>query len=163
MKELAMLSKWGNWSGYGGVSGGLLLTYALRSLLGIESLSLITSIHHLVKLGTPFLLLALLTISLPILFMGWFLKNHKGTARWAYIITVALIILSFGLVDGLWNHTLKMIVFFLRGADDANMAGLPFPPVGSVFHEITGVLQFVTAIFGAYFGYQFVVNTRHLQ
>ncbi len=53
-------------------------------------------------------------------------------------------ILGFGLYDGLWNHTIKMVVFFLRGANRANMAGLPFPPVGSAFYEVTGVLTFIS-------------------
>ena len=56
-----------------------------------------------------------------------------------------------------------MIVFFLRGGNRANMAGLPFPPVGSAFHEITGVLAFVATVFAAYFGYQFTVNSRNMQ
>jgi hypothetical protein len=80
-----------------------------------------------------------------------------------YIILVGLLILGFGLLDGLWNHMIKMIVFFSRGANTANMAGLPFPPVGSAFHEITGVLTFVAALFAAYFGYQFMANTRNLE
>jgi hypothetical protein len=56
-----------------------------------------------------------------------------------------------------------MIVFLLRGANPANMAGFPFPPVGSAFHEISGVLAFVTTVFAAYFGYQFMANTRNPQ
>jgi uncharacterized membrane protein required for colicin V production len=31
-----------------------------------------------------------------------------------------------------------------------------------VFHEVTGVLAFVAAIFAAYFGYQFITNTGKL-
>jgi hypothetical protein len=55
-----------------------------------------------------------------------------------------------------------MIIFFLRGADRANMAGLPFPPVGAVFHEVTGVLTVVAAIFAAYSANQFLTKTRKL-
>jgi hypothetical protein len=134
--------------------------YALRSLVGIEALSLLTSIHHLDELGISFLPTAVLLVGLPPILMWWFLKQRSRAARLSYGTFVALVILLFGLGDGLWNHTVKMTVFFLRGADRANMAGLPFPPVGSVFHEVTGVLAFVAAIFAASFGYQFLTKTR---
>jgi hypothetical protein len=137
-------------------------TSALRSLVGIEALSLLTSIHHLDQLGIAFLPMAVLLVGLPPLLMWWFLSQRSRAARWSYATVVTLIILAFGLQDGLWNHTVKMTVFFLRGADRAEMAGLPFPPVGSVFHEVTGVLTFVAAIFAAYFGYQFITKTRKL-
>jgi hypothetical protein len=137
-------------------------TYALRSLLGIEALALLTSIHHLAELGMSFLVPAVLIVSLPLILMWWFLKQRSSAARLSYATLVTLLILGFGLLDGLWNHTVKMTIFFLRGADRATMAGLPFPPVGSVFYEVTGVLAFVAAIFAAYFGYQFITKTRKL-
>jgi len=132
-------------------------------LLSIEAFSLLTSIHHLDQLGITFLVPAALVVGLPLIFMGWFLRTRGTVARWVYSATVALIILGFGLDDALWNHTIKMVVFFLRGANEANMAGLPFPPVGSVFHEFTGVLAFVATLFAIYFGYQFMAKSRGLQ
>ena len=138
-------------------------TYALRSLLGIEVLSLLTSIHHLDELGIIFLVPATLAVGLPLIFMGWFLRKYSNIARWAYTATVALMILGFGLIDGLWNHAIKMVVFFLHGANEGGMAELPFPLVGSVFHEVTGVLAFVATIFAVYFGYSFIAKTRGLQ
>jgi hypothetical protein len=97
-----------------------------------------------------------LLVSLPVLLMWWVLRQRSRAARLGYATLVTLVILGFGLQDGLWNHTVKLAVFFLRGADRANMAGLPSPPVGSVFHEVTGVLTFVAANFARIFGYQFI-------
>jgi hypothetical protein len=132
-------------------------------LIAIEALSLVTSIHHLEHLGIAFLVPAVLAVGLPLIFMWWFLRKRSNVARWVYSATVALIILGFGIDDGLWNHTIKTVVFLLLGANKANMAGLPFPPVGSVFHEVTGVLQLAAAIFAICFGYQFMAKTRGLQ
>lgn len=129
---------------------------SLRSLLGIEALALLTSIHHLDELGMSFLVAATLAVSLPIISIWWFLRTLSQVARWTYSILVALMILGFGLGDGLWNHAIKMIAFLLVGASRAEMVGLPFPPVGSAFHEITGVSAFVATVFAAYFGYQFI-------
>jgi len=44
-------------------------TYAIRSLLGIEALSLLTSIHHPDELGITFLVPATLVVGLPLIFM----------------------------------------------------------------------------------------------
>jgi len=121
----------------------------------------LTSIHHLDQLGISFLVPAILLVSLPPVLMVWFLKRLNRTARWTYTVFSSLMILGFGLDDGLWNHTIKMIVFSARGASRANMAGLPFPPVGSVLHEVTGVLAFVATLFAVYFGYRFLVETSH--
>jgi hypothetical protein len=138
-------------------------TSALRSLLGIEALALLTSIHHLEEFGVSFLLPAVLLVSLPLVLTWWVLKQPSRAARLSYVTLLTLVIVGFGVLDGLWNHTVKMVVFFLRGADRANMAGLPFPPVGSVFHEVTGPLPFVAAIFAAYFGYQFITGAGGLR
>src|SRR5262249_17449803 len=99
--------------------------YAQRSLFGVEALALLTSIHHLDELGVTFLVPGVLILSLPLIFMWWFLKSYSNAARWSYVIFVIFIVLGFGLYDGLWNHTIKMAVFFSRRADTANMAGLP--------------------------------------
>src|SRR5262245_51419396 len=91
-------------------------THALQSLISIEALSLLTSLHHLDELGISFLIPAILSVTLPLAFMWWFLKKRSGATRLTYIILVGLLILGFGLLDGLWNHTIKMLVFFWRGA-----------------------------------------------
>jgi hypothetical protein len=135
---------------------------AIRLLFGIEALSILTSIHHLNQLGISFLVPAVLVVGLPIVCMWWFLNALNQAARWTYGAVVALVIVGFGLGDGLWNHTIKMIVFFSRGATRAAMVGLPFPPVGSAFHEITGVLTFIAAIVAAYVGWQFMAETGRL-
>ena len=138
-------------------------TYALRSLLAVEALSLLTSIHHVDELGLTFLAPAALAISLPLIFMWWFRQKRSNVARWFYGGFALLMILGFGIADGFWNHTVKMIIFFLRGSERANMVGLPFPSVGSTFHEVTGVLTFVATLFAAYFSYRFMANTRNVQ
>src|SRR5262245_3891478 len=135
-------------------------SFARQSLLSVEALALLTSIHHVDELGASFLVPGALLLSLPLIFMWWFLRAYSNVARWSYVIFVIFLILGFGLYDGLWNHTIKMMVFFARGADTASMAGLPFPPVGSVFHEVTGVLTLVAAVVAAYFAWQFATTTR---
>lgn len=74
-----------------------------------------------------FLVPAALLVSLPLILMWWVLQQRSRAARLSYATLVPLVIVGFGLQDGLWNHTVKMAVFFLRGADRAEMAGLPFP------------------------------------
>jgi hypothetical protein len=88
--------------------------------------------------------------------MWWFLKQRSRAARWSY---GRVIILGFGLQDGLWNHTVKMTVLFLSAPIEPRWRGCR-SPVDSAFHEVNGVLTFVAAIFAANFGYQFMSRTR---
>jgi hypothetical protein len=74
-----------------------------------------------------FLLPAVLLVSLPLVLTWWVLKQPSHAARLSYATFVTLVIVGFGLLDGLWNHTVKMTVFFLRGADRAEMAGCRSP------------------------------------
>src|SRR5215813_15071999 len=83
----------------------------LRTVVSVEALAVLTSIHHLDELGVSFLVPALLIVGLPLVLMWWYLKKFSQAALWTYSTFVALVILGFGVSDGLWNHTIKLIVF----------------------------------------------------
>ena len=132
---------------------------ALLSLTSIEALAVLTSVHHLDELGIMFLGPALIVVILPLVLIWLWARKPGRPLLWAYGIYLALMILGFGLYDGFWNHTVKMSLFFLQGAHrDQITTSFPFfPPVGSTFHEVTGVLTFVVALNAAYLGYRFLV------
>jgi len=130
---------------------------ALLSLTSIEALAVLTSIHHLDELGIVFLGPALIVVILPLVLIWQWARKPGRPLLWAYEIYLVLMILGFGLYDGLFNHTIKMTIFFLDGAKLSAMRQFPFfPPVGSAFHEVTGVLTFVAALYAAYQGYRFL-------
>jgi hypothetical protein len=133
---------------------------ALRSLASVEALAVLTSVHHLDELGVILLGPALLITILPLVLIWRWTRNLSRSLLWGYGIYLALLILGFGLYDGFWNHTLKMTIFYLVGADRSLMAhAYPyFPPVGSIFHEVTGVLTFFVALYAAYLGFRFLAS-----
>ena len=131
---------------------------ALLSLTSIEALAVLASVHHLDELGIIFLGPALLVIILPLILIWQWARKPGRPLLWAYGIYLVLMILGFGLYDGLFNHTIKMTIFFLNGAKLSAMRQFPFfPPVGSAFHEVTGVLTFVVTLYATYQGYRFLV------
>lgn len=134
---------------------------AAWSLVSVEALALLTSVHHLDELGIVFLGPALIITILPLVLIWQWTRKPSQSLLWTYGIYLALMILGFGLYDGFWNHTLKMSIFFLQGANRNLMTkSFPFfPPVGSTFHEVTGVLTFVVALYAAYLGYRFLVTS----
>jgi len=132
---------------------------ATWSFVSVEVLAVLTSVHHLDELGIIFLGPALIITILPLVLIWQWIRKPGRPLLWAYGIYLAFMIIGFGLYDGLFNHTIKMTVFFLHGADRNLMrTAFPFfPPVGSTFHEVTGVLTFVVALYAAYVGYRFLV------
>ncbi len=129
--------------------------------VSVEALALLTSVHHLDELGIIFLGPALIIIILPLVLIWQWTRKPSRPLLWAYGIYLALMILGFGLYDGFWNHTVKMSIFSLQGAHRNLMTtSFPFfPPVGSTFHEVTGVLTFVVALYAASLGYRFLVTS----
>ena len=134
---------------------------ATWSFVSVEVLAVLTSVHHLDELGIILLGPALIITILPLILIWQWIRKPSRPLLWAYGIYLAFMIIGFGLYDGLFNHTIKMMVFFLHGADRNLMTkSFPFfPPVGSTFHEVTGVLTFVIALYAAFLGYRFLVTS----
>ncbi len=132
--------------------------YALWSLASVEALALLTSIHHVFKFGPGFLVMGLILVTLPLILIWQFSRKPNTLLAQIYGLVVIFMVLGFGLFDGLWNHTIKMLLFFAYGANQAVMREkFPvFDPVGGFGYELSGVLTFVAALVAAYFTYQFI-------
>src|SRR5436190_7069913 len=95
--------------------------YATLSLASITLTALITSIHHVYRLGfevlVPFAIVALL----PYLLMRWFKHTGNKAALWVYVLLTASIFLWFGFIDGFLDHVIKALGFqhitFLPGGE----------------------------------------------
>jgi hypothetical protein len=137
---------------------------AIWSLVGVELVALLTSIHHLDELGMVFLVPALIFTILPLALIWRFARKPSKPLLWFYGIFAYLVVIGFGLGEGLWNHTINDIVFFLNNSDRELMAkSFPFfPPIGSTFHEVTGFLAFVASVFAVYFNYKFIASSRNI-
>jgi hypothetical protein len=134
---------------------------AMWSLVSVELVAILTTIHHLDELGMVFLVPALIIIIVPPILIWRFARKPSKPLLWSYGISVILMVFGFGLQDGFLNHTINDIVFYLNNSDRGFMAeSFPFfPPIGSTFHEVTGFLAFVAAVFATYFSYKFIASS----
>jgi uncharacterized membrane protein len=136
---------------------------ALWPLVSVELVALLTSVHHLDELGMVFLVPALIFIIVPLVLIWRYARKPSKPLLWSYGIFGALLVIGFGL-EGFWNHTINDIVFYLHNSDRVLMAkSYPFfPSIGSTFHEVTGFLAFIAAIFATYINYKFIASSRNI-
>ena len=136
--------------------------YATRSAI---ALLLLTSIHHVYGgyiYATPWRYHAVpVSVVTAVVILGalalWRRRPSALAGRIARIVfvltTLAIPVISFGLFEGLYNHVVKNLLYFV-GAPAAVLASLFPPPTyempNDVFFEITGVLQVVPAALAAF-------------
>lgn len=122
-----------------------------KVVLYANSLLLLTSIHHVYGAyiyDSPWRL-HILGFSIPIfVFNMWVLPRilirKKIMAYLFWSINILLTVCQIGLFEGLYNHLIKVILFY-SGTSETVMASL-FPPPNyempnDFFFELTGILQ----------------------
>jgi hypothetical protein len=137
--------------------------YARLSLISISLTSIITSIHHIYRLGLGLLVPTIIVSLLPYVLMRWFTHTGQKGALWTYGLLTSLIFLWFGIIDGFLDHVMKALGFqnttFLPGGDAEvvkTVFSLWSPEAGNFFYEWTGILTFIVGVFAVYYGYKFI-------
>jgi hypothetical protein len=141
-------------------------TYANISLVSITLTGIITTLHHVYKLGFHLLVPGAAIILLPYLLMLWFKRTGNKGTLWAYGLLNAFVILGLGFGDGLLKHTVLFsktlaynILLPLHGGDPKvveQVFSLLPPASVDAFYESTGVLTFIASLFALYYGYKFI-------
>jgi len=141
--------------------------YARMSLLSITLTSIITSIHHIYRLGFGLLVPTIIVTLLPYVLMRWFTHTGNKGVLWAYGLLTSLIFIWFGIIDGFLDHVMKALGFqnttFLPGGDAEvvkTVFSLWSPEAGHFFYEWTGILTFIVGVFAMYYGYKFIQVQR---
>ena len=115
-------------------------------------------IVHFAEFGTPviYVFIAIMAI-FSALWMA-IRKTDNGIAVAAYGLLSLLPIIGFGIVNGFWNHLVKLLLFSLHGNQlPPPMAGLFLSPnFGSPLVETAGVLMFLSATVAAVASVRFV-------
>ena len=108
-------------------------------------------IVHFAEFGTPviYVFIAIMAI-FSALWMA-IRKTDSGIAVAVYGLLSLLPIIGFGIVNGFWNHLVKLLLFSLHGNElPPPMAGLFFSPnFGSPLVETAGMLMFLSAMVAA--------------
>ena len=92
----------------------------------------------------------------------WIRKTGNPVAMTAYGLLSLVPVIGFGVVNGFWNHLVKMLLFSLHGNQlPPPMAGLfSSPGFGSPVVETAGVLMFLSAMVAAVASARFVRGER---
>lgn len=137
--------------------------YGVLSLISVIATAVFTSIHHVYEIGFLAVALVLLFIVSPILLMQQYRKTGKKVFLWLYGLLNTWLVIGFGLVDGLFNHTLKLLSFqvhALLALHGGSTKAVEKAFEGNLIYEGTGVLTFVAGIFAAYYGYKFIRTNK---
>jgi hypothetical protein len=139
---------------------------AMRSVITVVLTSFITSFHHIFRLGLPYLPMWLPFIFLPIglakLYQRSRFKNKSLLG--AYGLISYFIIIWFGFVDGLFDHTFRVLglpnITWLPGGD-VEFVETAFK-IGSAetshwFFQITGSFAFIASLFALYYTTKFIM------
>ena len=137
--------------------------YAVLSLVSITVTAIMTSVHHIYRLGLEVAIPATIITVLPALLMYWYANKRSQAALWIYGVLNILVITWFGFIDGFLDHVVKALglqnITFLPGGEAEiveTVYSLWSPEAGNLFYEGTGILSFIASVFALYYGIQFV-------
>lgn len=73
-----------------------------------------------------------------------------------YFLLNLFVIIGFGLLNGFWNHTIKVSLYYLHGSQIPPLfAGLfENTSIGTFFQESIGFLTFIASMFSAYYSFK---------
>jgi hypothetical protein len=140
---------------------------AMRSVISIVLTSSLTSFHHVFRLGLGSLPLWMPLIFIPI-GLAKLYQRSRFTNKWvlgAYGLFNYLIIIWFGFVDGLFDHTFRVLglpnITWLPGGD-VEFVETAFK-IGSAetshwFFQVTGSFAFFASLFALYFTTKFIMG-----
>jgi len=136
--------------------------YANISLISTGLTILFATVTHAYKFGHP-----AIVVGTVILFLFYFL--NYAFQRWGnkfvllvYSLLNLWIIIGFGLVNGFWNHTVKVSLFYLHNGLLPPFLAQMFsdPRIGNSTLETAGILTFAASMFAAYYCYELIKNRK---
>jgi len=126
---------------------------ARLSWIWITVMLVITSTHHIFRLGYGLVIPAVILTIMPYALMRWYGSTKNIAIMKAYSLYSALMFTWFGFIDGFMDHVLKAIglqnTTFLPGGDAEvvkTALSLWSPQVSNIFYEGTGILTAITGI-----------------
>jgi len=141
--------------------------YSSLSLVSIITTAIFTSIHHSFEIGFAALILVLIFIVFPALLMHQFRNTGKKVFLWIYGLLTAWLVVGLGIVDGLFNHTLKFLhsqiqalIALHGGVSKVFENTVENAYEGTLIFEGTAILAFIASMFAAYYGYKFIRSIR---
>lgn len=133
--------------------------YSSLSLISIIVTGVFTSLHHFYEIGFLAVVLVLFFIVSPTLLMKQFRNTGKRVFLWIYGILGIWLVIGLGIVDGLFNHTAKLLslqVHALLASHGGGTKAVEKAFEGNIIYEGTGILTLIAGMFAAYYGHKFI-------
>lgn len=140
---------------------------AIRSVITVALTSILTSLHHIFRLGLGSIPMWIPVIMLPI-GLATLYKRSQFKNKWllgAYGLVSYVIIFWFGIVDGLFDHTFRVLgldnITWLPGGD-VEIIQTAFQ-IGSAetshwIFQITGAFVFIVSLFALFYTTRFILG-----
>lgn len=89
-------------------------------------------------------------------------RNSNKLILFFYFLLNALVIIGFGIINGFWNHAIKVALTYLHGGylPPVFIGLFHDPDMGTFFQESIGVLTFITSMFAAYYAFKMVPKNK---
>ncbi len=135
---------------------------AALSLAGISATVILASITHVNEFGYRAFIAGLVVIALLCGTSILYQRTRKKVFLVFYGLLNAWVIIEFGLLNGFWNHSFKVFLYYLHNGSLPPLLAKLFmtPHLGSFFFEGAGILTFVMSMVAAYYGYIFIKEGR---
>jgi len=130
---------------------------ARRSLASLVVAAVAITINHLYSLGPAALGLGAVLVLAPTTALLWFRRKRSTVALTLYAAIVLWVVLGFGVYKGLWLGTLRLFLGTMLASLSTSFAK---PVIGSYVFEASGILMFVSAVFVAAHGLEFIRAAR---
>jgi hypothetical protein len=128
-------------------------SYERLSLIGLSATIATTGIHHVFRLGPQLIVPFFVVLALAVVLMWLHWQTGRRGFFAGYSVIAGLVVLWFGVLDGLFDHVLKGLglenITFLPGSD-ADVIATAFQlwsqEATTMFYESTGVLTAVLCL-----------------
>jgi hypothetical protein len=132
------------------------------SLTGISATILLASITHASEFGYRAFIAGFIIIALLYGMNILYRRTRNKVFLVLYGLLNVWVIIGFGLVNGFWNHGMKVFLYYLHNGFLPPFLAKLFmtPQIGSSFMEGVGIFTFVMSMFAAYSGYKFMKEGR---
>lgn len=138
--------------------------YLKLSLISISLMGIVTTIHHVFRMGFGVILPFGIMTALPFLLFQWYRQSKKNYILWLYSLWNVLFWLGFAFFDGFLDHVLKAVgienVTFLPGSE-AEVVDTVFHlwsrEAGHFFYEGTGIMTTIVGTIALYYTARFTL------
>ncbi|MDP4103324.1 MAG: hypothetical protein Q8935_00105 [Bacillota bacterium] len=137
--------------------------FAWLSLVSIALTVLFASATHAFQFGIHAIIAGFFVLLILGILNTLYQRTKNNVFLIFYELLIGWIVIGFGIVNGFWNHALRLSLYYLHG-------GMLPPPLAKLFPDVKAenftletlaILTFIASIFAAYYGFK-LIPKKHM-